>query len=91
MPRSSRHRPPASSEYVIVASVAVPSTIAASTTWPRPDARDSLYEQVSMKLMQDAVYLPLWDVNDPFTMAPGVTGLHTTLNGYITFHAAAVG
>jgi peptide/nickel transport system substrate-binding protein len=53
-------------------------------------ARDALYEQVCTTLMQDAVYLPLWNVNDPFTMTPNVSGLHTTLNGYITFHAAGL-
>jgi peptide/nickel transport system substrate-binding protein len=53
-------------------------------------ARGSLYEQVCTTLMKDAVYLPLWDVNDPFTLAPTVTGLHTTLNGYITFHSAGL-
>jgi len=53
-------------------------------------ARDAAYEQVCTTLMKDAVYLPLWNVNDPFTMAPSVTGLHTTLNGYLTFHSRAV-
>jgi peptide/nickel transport system substrate-binding protein len=53
-------------------------------------ARNALYEQISTDLMKDAIYLPLWNVNDPFTMAPGVSGLHTTLNGYVTFHAAAL-
>jgi peptide/nickel transport system substrate-binding protein len=53
-------------------------------------ARNALYEQISTTLMKDAIYLPLWNVNDPFTMAPGVSGLHTTLNGYVTFHAAAL-
>jgi peptide/nickel transport system substrate-binding protein len=53
-------------------------------------ARNALYEQISTTLMKDAIYLPLWDVNDPFTMAPGVSGLHSTLNGYITFHSAAL-
>ena len=48
------------------------------------------HEQISTTLMKDAIYLPLWNVNDPFTMAPGVSGLHTTLNGYVTFHAAAL-
>lgn len=53
-------------------------------------ARDSLYERVCVTLMKDAIYLPLWNVNDPFTMSRGITGLHTTLNGYITFHSAAL-
>ncbi|HSZ41472.1 MAG TPA: ABC transporter substrate-binding protein [Trebonia sp.] len=52
--------------------------------------RDALYEQVCTTLMRDAVYLPLWNVNDPFTMTPDVSGLRTTLNGYITFHAAGL-
>jgi peptide/nickel transport system substrate-binding protein len=52
--------------------------------------RAAIYEQVSVTLMKDAMYLPMWDVNEPFTMAPSVKGLHTTLNGYITFHTATV-
>lgn len=52
--------------------------------------RATIYEQVSMTLMRDAMYLPMWNVNEPFTMAPSVKGLHTTLNGYITFHTATV-
>jgi peptide/nickel transport system substrate-binding protein len=50
--------------------------------------RNALYEQVSVTLMKDSMYLPLWDTNNPFTMAPSVKGIHTTLNGYITFHSA---
>lgn len=50
--------------------------------------RDAIYEQVSMQLMKDAMYLPMWDVNGPFTMAPAVKGVHTTLNGYLMFHSA---
>jgi peptide/nickel transport system substrate-binding protein len=53
--------------------------------------RDALYEQVGMTLMKDAIYLPLWDVNGAFTMSPSVAGLHTTLNGYLTFHSATAG
>jgi peptide/nickel transport system substrate-binding protein len=40
--------------------------------------------------MRDSIYLPLWDVNGAFTMPHTVKGLHTTLNGYITFHSATV-
>ena len=53
--------------------------------------RNALYEQVCVTLMKDAIYVPMWDVNFPFTTAPSVKGLHTTLNGYITFHTATVG
>jgi peptide/nickel transport system substrate-binding protein len=50
--------------------------------------RNALYEQVGQTLMQDAIYLPLWDVNGAFTMPPTVKGLHPTFNGYLTFHSA---
>jgi peptide/nickel transport system substrate-binding protein len=43
-----------------------------------------------MQLMKDAMYLPMWDVNGPFTMVPAVKGVHTTLNGYLMFHSATV-
>jgi peptide/nickel transport system substrate-binding protein len=68
----------------------VDAMIAKANATAADAARNALYEQVSTTLMKDAMYLPLWNVNDPFTMAPGVSGLHTTLNGYVTFHAAAV-
>ena len=68
----------------------VDSMIARANATASASARDALYEQVSMTLMQDAMYLPLWNVNFPFTMLPAVKGLHTTLNGYITFHSATV-
>jgi peptide/nickel transport system substrate-binding protein len=53
-------------------------------------ARAAVYEQVGTTLMRDSIYLPLWDVNGAFTMPHTVKGLHTTLNGYITFHSATV-
>jgi peptide/nickel transport system substrate-binding protein len=69
---------------------AIDSLIAKANKTADDSARNALYEQVSTTLMKDAIYLPLWNVNDPFTMAPAVTGLHTTLNGYVTFHAAGL-
>jgi hypothetical protein len=45
---------------------------------------------VSMQLMKDAMYLPMWDSNFPFTMQPSVKGVTTTLNGYLMFHTATV-
>ena len=71
-------------------SPSIDSMIAQANKTASTAARDAIYEQVSVDLMQDATYLPLWNVNDPFTMTSGVSGLHTTLNGYITFHSAAL-
>jgi peptide/nickel transport system substrate-binding protein len=52
--------------------------------------RNALYEQVSMQLVKDTMYLPMWDSNFPFTMQPQVKGVTTTLNGYLMFHTATV-
>jgi peptide/nickel transport system substrate-binding protein len=68
----------------------VDALIAKANATADANKRDAIYEQVCVTLMKDAIYLPMWDVNEPFTLAPGVQGLHTTLNGYITFHSATV-
>ncbi len=68
----------------------VDAMIAKANATADDTARGAIYEQVCMTLMKDAIYLPMWDVNEPFTMAPSVKGLHTTLNGYLTFHTATV-
>jgi len=68
----------------------VDAMIAQANATADANARNALYEQVCVTLMKDAMYLPLWNVNEPFTMAPSVAGLHSTLNGYVTFHAASV-
>ncbi len=68
----------------------IDSMIATANVTAGASARDADYEQVCMTLMKDAIYLPLWNVNGPFTMSPAVKGLHTTLNGYITFHSATL-
>jgi peptide/nickel transport system substrate-binding protein len=68
----------------------VDAMIAQANATADANARNALYEEVCVTLMKDAMYLPLWNVNEPFTMSPSVAGLHTTLNGYVTFHSATV-
>jgi peptide/nickel transport system substrate-binding protein len=68
----------------------VDAMIAQANATADAGARNALYEQVCVILMKDAMYLPLWNVNEPFTMSPSVAGLHSTLNGYVTFHSASV-
>jgi peptide/nickel transport system substrate-binding protein len=68
----------------------IDAMIAQANKTANTSARDAIYEQICVDLMQDAIYLPLWNVNDPFTTSPTVSGLHTTLNGYITFHSAGL-
>jgi peptide/nickel transport system substrate-binding protein len=69
----------------------IDALIAQANKTASDSVRNALYEQIGMDLMKDAIYLPLWNVNDPFTMKPGVSGLHSTLNGYVTFHSASLG
>lgn len=69
---------------------AVDAKISKANATAADAARNSLYEEVGTTLMQDAMYLPLWDVNGAFTMAPAVKNVSTTLNGYILFHSTQV-
>jgi peptide/nickel transport system substrate-binding protein len=66
----------------------IDSMIARANVTADESARDSLYENISTTLMNDAIYLPLWDVNGEFTTAHNLRGLKPTLNGYILFHSA---
>jgi peptide/nickel transport system substrate-binding protein len=70
------------------ANPAVDQMIAKANATADETGRDTLYEQVGTTLMQDAMFLPLWDVAGTFTMSSKVKSLHPTLNGYITFHSA---
>jgi peptide/nickel transport system substrate-binding protein len=72
------------------ANPAVDAAIAKANSTADDTSRNAQYAAVSMTLMQDAMYLPLWDVSDSFTTTSSVKGLHDTLNGYITFHNATV-
>ncbi|MFI5707565.1 ABC transporter substrate-binding protein [Kribbella sp. NPDC051620] len=70
---------------------AVDKMIATANATAADATRDRLYQQVGTKLMQDAMFLPLWDVAGAFTLSPKVKNLHQTLNGYLAFHSATVG
>lgn len=70
---------------------AVDAMIAKANVTPDETTRDALYGNISTTLMNDAIYLPLWDVNGEFTTATNVRGLKPTLNGYILFHSARLG
>ena len=66
----------------------VDAMIAKANSTASTPARNVEYEAVCMILMQDAIYLPLWEVDGLFTMSPKVKGIKTTLNGYILFNGA---
>ena len=73
------------------ANPAVDKLIATANATAADATRSGLYEQVGAKLMQDSMYLPLWDVAGAFTLSPKVKNLHQTLNGYLAFHSATLG
>ena len=73
------------------ANPAVDKLIAKANSTAADATRNGLYEQVGQKLMQDSMYLPLWDVAGAFTLSPKVRNLHQTLNGYLAFHSATLG
>ncbi|WP_328519979.1 ABC transporter substrate-binding protein [Kribbella sp. NBC_00359] len=73
------------------ANPAVDKLIATANATAADATRNGLYEQVGAKLMQDSMYLPLWDVAGAFTLSPKVKDLHQTLNGYLAFHSATLG
>jgi peptide/nickel transport system substrate-binding protein len=73
------------------ANPAVDKLIATANATAADATRNGLYEQVGAKLMQDSMYLPLWDVAGAFTLSPKVQNLHQTLNGYLAFHSATLG
>jgi peptide/nickel transport system substrate-binding protein len=73
------------------ANPAVDKLIAKANATAADATRNGLYEQVGAKLMQDSMYLPLWDVAGAFTLSPKVKNLHQTLNGYLAFHSATLG
>ncbi len=66
----------------------VDAAIAKANATAADASRNAQYEAVCLTLMQDAMYLPLWDVNFPFTAVKGLTGLKPTLNAYELFNAA---
>jgi peptide/nickel transport system substrate-binding protein len=79
---------PSGYNYAHYSNPTVDAMIAKANTTPDETARNSLYETVGTTLMNDAIFLPLWDVTGSFTTAPSVQGLKSTLNGYILFHTA---
>jgi peptide/nickel transport system substrate-binding protein len=74
--------------YAHYSNSTVDAMIAKANATPDDAARNSLYETVGTTLMNDAIFLPMWDVTGSFTTANNVQGLKTTLNGYIMFHKA---
>jgi peptide/nickel transport system substrate-binding protein len=67
---------------------AMNSAIATANATADAATRNADYEAICMTLMEAAVYLPLWETTGQFTLSSKVSGLKTTLNGYILFNGA---
>lgn len=77
--------------YAHYSNPTVDSMIAKANATADEATRDSMYETIGTTLMNDAIFLPMWDVTGSFTTATNVQGLKSTLNGYIMFHKARLG
>jgi peptide/nickel transport system substrate-binding protein len=53
-------------------------------------SRTAQYEAITMKLMQQAIFLPLYNVSGVFSAVKNLTGLHFGVTGYAFFHTAAL-
>ncbi|MDT0261669.1 ABC transporter substrate-binding protein [Jatrophihabitans lederbergiae] len=70
---------------------AIDAEIAKANATADDTARNAMYTDIGTKLMQDGVFLPLYDVTFAFTMSKKLSGVKTTLNGYVLFHGAKLG
>jgi peptide/nickel transport system substrate-binding protein len=69
---------------------AVDNGIAKANTIVDDTARAAQYQQITHTLMEDAVFLPLWNVSGVFSATSNLSGLHFGVTGYPFFHAAAL-
>jgi peptide/nickel transport system substrate-binding protein len=53
-----------------------------------PDARTAAYEKITTTLMQDAIFLPLWNVSGIYSAAKNLQDIHFGASGYSLFHTA---
>jgi peptide/nickel transport system substrate-binding protein len=68
----------------------VDAAIAKANTTVDDASRTTQYEQITNTLMQDAIFLPLWNVSGIFSAVSNLNGLHFGVLGYALFHTAAL-
>jgi peptide/nickel transport system substrate-binding protein len=66
----------------------VDSGIAQANATMDDTTRSGQYQQVTQTLMEDAIFLPLWNVSGIFSAASNLKGLNFGTTGYALFHAA---
>jgi peptide/nickel transport system substrate-binding protein len=53
-------------------------------------SRTAQWQQITHTLMQDAIFLPLWNVSGVFSATSNLKGMHFGVTGYPFFHSAAL-
>jgi peptide/nickel transport system substrate-binding protein len=74
--------------YAHYSNPTIDTMIAQANATPDETQRNSLYETIGMTLMNDAIFMPMWDIAGSYTTARSVQGLKPTINGYMMFHTA---
>jgi peptide/nickel transport system substrate-binding protein len=77
--------------YAHYSNPTVDALIAQANVTPDETQRNAVYETIGTTLMNDAIFLPMWDISGSYTTARNVQGLKPTLNGYFLFHTARLG
>lgn len=54
------------------------------------DARTAAYEKITTKLMEDAIFLPLWNVSGVYSGTTNLQNVHFGPTGYSYYHAAEI-
>lgn len=68
---------------------AIDSGIAASNTVVDDAKRTAAYKKITNTLMQDAIFLPLWNVSGIYSTVKNLTGVKFGATGYSYYHAAS--
>jgi peptide/nickel transport system substrate-binding protein len=67
---------------------AVDAAIAKANTVANDATRTADYQKITHILMQDAIFLPLWNVSGIYSAVSNLKGLHFGVTGYSLFHTA---
>ncbi len=66
----------------------IDAAITAANAIVDTDQRTAAYEAITTKLMEDAIFLPLWNVSGIYSAAKNLEDIHFGASGYALFHTA---
>ncbi len=67
---------------------AIDTAISQANTITDPAKRTALFEKVTTTLMQDAIFLPLWNVSGTYSGSKSLHNVHFGATGYSYYHTA---